>query len=146
MAYKSKNLSIGKTRLQGAKTTTLSALNDAINSQAEFNQGLKDMQKNQMARNKMGQNLSQLYTMSQYSDFSKRLAKDEYAKYKTNFMSMVENDAVEDYTFPTEDEWYKSRKYGTMGGADYTPSDVNMNFDDMDIEKLNRLMRTKYGK
>jgi len=146
MAYKSKNLSIGKARLQGAKTNTLSALNDAINSQAEFNRGLKDMQKNQMARNKMGQNLSQLYTMSQYSDFSKRLAKDEYAKYKTNFMSMVGKEGIEDYTFPTEDEWYKSRPYGTIGGVDYTPSDVSMNFDDMDVEKLNRLMRIGYGK
>jgi len=140
MAYKAKNLSIGKARTQGAKTNTLSSLNDAIKSQSDFNQGLKDMDKNKKSRMSVDRNLQGLLALSQYKDFNKQLSMDEYERYKTRFMGLVDKEGSNDYTFPTFDDFYESRAIGTIGGVEYTPADTSIDDRDLPINKLNLLL------
>lgn len=143
MAYKSKNLNITRNRASAANTSALTDLNNALSGMNEFKTGVQDLLKIQKRTAKDKQSIQKLVTLQQFKNFSEDMSMKEYEQYKTNFMGMVEKDKIEDYTFPDFADFYKQRTLATIKGETYSPSDLKVSYDNLNIEKMNRIMRMK---
>tara|TARA_Y100001938_G_C8035748_1_gene403229 strand:- start:626 stop:1057 length:432 start_codon:yes stop_codon:yes gene_type:complete len=143
MAYKSRNLNITRNRASAANTSALTDLNDALSGMNEFKSGVQDLLKIKKRTDKDKQSIQKLVTLQQFKNFSEDMSMKEYEQYKTNFMDMVEKDKIEDYTFPDFEDFYKQRTLATIKGDTYSPSDLKVSYDNLNIEKMNRIMRMK---
>ena len=143
MAYKSKNLNITRNRASAANTSALTDLNNALSGMNEFKTGVQDLLKIQKRTAKDKQSIQKLVTLQQFKNFSEDMSMKEYEQYKTNFMGMVEKDKIEDYTFPDFADFYKQRTLATKKGETYSPSDLKVSYDNLNNEKINRIMRMK---
>ena len=130
MAYRSKNIKPALARLSSAKNVKMSRLTQAQNNLRDFASGMKDSLK---IDKQMG-DLASAAPLVNILQKRINIKKDEYNDMKDFASTLIKEN--EEFSFPTFDEYKNRSKKATVGGKQYSMSQLKLLMEDTPRELI----------